>query len=100
MAAQIADDTFALCGAGVRVADAKNRSRTGLVKRVLERKAKCRPAILQAGHGPASQDLRQLLHVLLGVAAIDAQGVQLEQLACVILVEPACPTTAPAGRAP
>ena len=39
--------------------------------------------------GPSGQDLRQLLHVLLGVAAVDAERVQLEQLARVVLVQAA-----------
>ncbi len=39
--------------------------------------------------GPARQDARQLGHVLLRVAAVHAQGVQLHHLARVVLVEPA-----------
>ena len=43
----------------------------------------------EATDGPAGQDLRELLHVLLRVAAVDAERVQLEQLARVVLVQPA-----------
>src|SRR3989454_6758833 len=37
---------------------------------------------------PASEDARHVDHVLLRVAAVHAEGVQLEQLAGVVLVEP------------
>ena len=42
-----------------------------------------------ATDSPAGEDLRELLHVLLRVAAVDAERVQLEQLACVVFVEAA-----------
>jgi len=39
--------------------------------------------------GPAGQHARQLGHVFLGIAAVDAQGMQLHQLAGVILIQTA-----------
>ena len=53
------------------------------------RRREARAAVLQPADRPAGQDLRQLLHVLLRVAAVDAERVQLEQLARVVLVQPA-----------
>src|SRR5438552_12245567 len=45
------------------------------------------PALLRSPHAPAREYPRDVDHVLLGVAAIHAQRVQLEQLAGVILVD-------------
>ena len=47
--------------------------------------------------GPAGENLRELLHVLLRVAAVDAERVQLEQLARVVFVQPALLATCPAA---
>src|SRR5688572_1505167 len=49
-----------------------------------------RPA--QSVDGPPSENLRELLHVLLRVAAIHAERVELEQLARVVFVESAALT--------
>ena len=42
---------------------------------------------LRPAHAPAGQDLREFLHVGLRVAAVDAEGVQLQQLARQVLVQ-------------
>ena len=52
----------------------------------------------QAADGPPGQHLRQLLHVLLRIAAVHAERVQLEQLARVVLVQPALRRDAPRAR--
>ncbi len=61
------------------------------MKRRLERErdVACRPARRQAAHRPPGEDLRKLLHVLLRVTTIHTERVQLQQLARVVLVEPA-----------
>ena len=91
------------------IARAEHRLRAGLVQQLLEREAD-RPSVSarcaaiaaaaalrrrllrrppEAADGPAREHLRELLHVLLRVAAVDAERVQLEQLARVVLVQPA-----------
>ena len=58
-------------------------------------------AATETADGPAGEDLRELLHVLLRVAAVDAERVQLEQLARVVLVQPALrPAAAARALAP
>ena len=52
----------------------------------------------EAAHGPSGENLRQLLHILLRVAAVDAQRVQLEQFARVVFVEPAPLPSAASGK--
>ena len=52
-----------------------------------------------AAHRPSGEDLGQLLHVLLRVAAVDAERVQLEQLARVVLVQAAALAVGAAARA-
>src|SRR5207247_7867183 len=51
----------------------------------------------EAAHRPTCQNIRQAGDILLGIAAIDTQRVQLENLAREILVEP--PTAVAAGFA-
>jgi hypothetical protein len=69
-----------------------------------ERDVACRPARRQAAYRPPREDLRKLLHVLLRVTAIHTERVQLQQLARVVLVEPAplscavSPGRTPRGR--
>src|SRR5688572_3508090 len=86
--------------------------RAGLMQHLLERKADlivvaarhlpatalCRPA--KAADRPPGENFRELLHILLRVAAVDAERVQLEQLAGVVLVEAALLAAAgPGARA-
>src|SRR5947209_3570025 len=47
-------------------------------------------AVTRIADGPASEATRDLDDVLLGVSAVNAEGVELEQLAGVVLVETAC----------
>jgi len=44
--------------------------------------------LLQPAYGPPGQQARETGHILLTVAPVDAQRVQLEDLACEVLVEP------------
>ena len=123
-------DALTLFDAGLAVSRAEHRLRSRLVQQLLEgepdaavraraaaerlssrvRAARCGrcicvPGPRDAADGPAGQDLRELLHVLLRVAAVDAERVQLEQLARVVLVQaraagrcPRPPTRAPRER--
>ena len=56
----------------------------GLVAALVELEA---AAALRAVDGPAGEDARHLGDVRLGVAAVDAEGVQLHQFASVVFVE-------------
>src|SRR5687767_13661619 len=51
----------------------------------------------EAAHRPPGENFRQLLHILLRVAAVDAERVQLEQLARVVFVQAALLAAAAAG---
>ena len=93
-AAQIADRSLALGDAILGVAHTEHVSGARLMERLLEGEADRRPAILQPIHRPAGQDSCQLLHILLGVAAVDAERVQLQQFSRVVLVESALSTPA------
>ena len=53
-----------------------------------------------AADGPAGEDQRQLLHVALVVATIDAEGMQFEQLAGVVLIEATAVVPPGAGIGP
>src|ERR1035437_1266509 len=46
-------------------------------------------ALLRTREGPAGERARDIYHVLLRIAAVDAKRVELEQLAAVVLVQPA-----------
>ena len=48
------------------------------------------PSLLGTLDAPAREDARDVDHILLGIAAVHAQRVELEQLAGVVLVDPLC----------
>src|SRR5690606_16292982 len=106
--AQVPAHRFRLRRAALRIAAAQQRARTRFVQQLLEdepdrtvrllwlrlrgapasaRRRRCRPP--HAGEGPAGEGPGQLDHVLLRVPAVDAQRVQLEQFAGIVLVQPA-----------
>ena len=121
VAAERADGALGLVLARLPVADAEQRLRAGLVQERLEHErdvvgrarhhrraspaaterasARRLPLRRESADGPAGQHLRELLDVLLRVAAVDAERVQLEQLARVVLVQSARGAAAAAARA-
>ena len=113
MAHERANDALALFDAGLGISRAEHCLRSRLVQQLLKRESdmavsvglrrhgpatwptpRPRCGVTAARHarsadGPAREDLRELLHVLLRVAAVDAERVQLQQFARVVLVEAA-----------
>src|SRR5215207_5640670 len=89
MTAEVTDGLFTLRHSSVGIAGAQHASGAWLMQCILEGETQRSPAVLKTGHRPAGQSFCELFNVLLTVAAIDADGVQLEQLARVVLVEPA-----------
>src|SRR2546425_272207 len=80
----------------VRTALATTSSGALIVARGAEDEA---PALLRPVDGPAGEAARHLHHVLLGIAAVHPEGVQLHQLARVVLVETgAAARVGPAGH--
>ena len=122
MPAQVANGALALRRAPVRVgrparswpparATARERRSRAAARRIVGWPCATAPTasrLRRPGAGrseavdrPAGQHPGQLAHVLLRVAAVDAQGVELEQLAGVVLVQPAAGSSAVAdARAP
>ena len=121
-----ANDALTFLDAGFGVSRAEHCFRSRLVQQLLKRKSDAAVSVGLRSHGPAAlgdglrppaaaasrarrqpthrparENLRELLHVLLGVAAVDAERVQLEQLARVVFVQPSrcCPRPRPALRA-
>ncbi len=108
MAAQVCDRVAPLVFTSLPVSHAQERLVTGLMQHVPEGEghgAVRRPGVLpsararqaireaEAGDGPAREDPGQRLHVGLGIPPVDAERVELEQFAGVVLVESALSST-------
>src|SRR4051794_23963740 len=90
MAREVGQRRLALGYAGVLVDLPQQPLRAGLMRIGVERKSAGRAELAQAaGKGPAGDDARQRRHVVLAIAAADAERMQLHDLAREILVEAA-----------
>src|SRR3984957_12507219 len=89
---------FTLRDAVVLVSLAKQELRARLVRIGVEHEAAGRAELsLPSGEGPAGDDARQRRHIVLGVAAADAERMQFHDLAREILVQPALAVLPGAG---
>src|SRR5688572_4806836 len=110
VAAQVANDALALFDSRIRVLHAQHRPCTRLVKWILKREpnlslprrsgiAKAGTAALESADRPSSENLCELQHVLLRVAAVDAERMELQQLARVVFIQPPPATASCSSRA-
>ncbi len=84
----MSDSTASPCAhAGLRIGLAQHLLRAGLMGIGVEHEAAGHTELaLPSGEGPAGDDPRERRHVALGVAAVDAQRMQLHDLAGEVLV--------------
>ena len=100
MAAQVRNGRRAFVLTALGVATTEQGLGPGLVHGIGKGEGLDRPPVALAdiaADGPAGEDQRQLLHVALVVATIDAEGMQFEQLAGVVLIEAAAVVPPGAG---
>ena len=98
---QVGEDALALGQAGAGVAPAQHAAHAILVGRLPEQERGLRVAtgeIARQRHAPASDRARQFGDIALAIAAIHAQGVQLQDLARQVLVQSGPARRHAAGR--